>query len=239
MEKKLKIVTKNGSIVTPGELLAENYKTNKTSEEYRRNNNGTYLKDDKVYSSTVGIFNEKGLRVVKLGGTYIPKEGDYIIGRVIDMNFSNWFIDIEGPYDAGMRISEASKEYIDTDKYDMTHYFDFDDLLFAKIIDITDGKKISLTAKESGLGKLRGGITTRIDPSKVPRLIGTNESMINLIEKQTKTQIEVGHNGVAWIKGEAEGMKKAKDAISLIDKESHVKGLTDKIENMLKKGDKK
>lgn len=239
MEKKMKILVKDGSIVTPGELLAENYESTKTDEEYLIKDNGTYKKEKNVYSSVVGIFKEKTMSVIKLGGDYIPKEGDYIIGKIIDMNFSNWFVDIRGPYDAGMRISEASKEYIDTDKYDMTHYYDFSDILFAKIIDITDGKKISLTAKEQGLGKLRGGILTNIDPSKVPRLIGTNESMINMIEKATSTQIEAGHNGYVWIKGKSSEVKRVKEAIQLINEESHTKGLTEKVEKLLKKGGKK
>jgi exosome complex component RRP4 len=234
----MKIVAKNNSIVTPGELLAEKVISKVVHEEYRlTKEDGTYKKDDNVYSSVVGIFKEKGLRVVKLGGAYIPKVGDYVIGTIIDMTFSNWFVDIRGPYDAGMRISEASKEYIDTDKYDMTHYYDFNDIIFAKIIDITDGKKISLTAKEDGLGNLRGGVLATIDPSKVPRLIGTNESMISMIEKLTKTQIEVGHNGYVWIKGSADGIKQVKEVIKIINQESHKRGLTSRIEKLL--GDKR
>lgn len=228
--KIMKTVVKNGSIVTPGELLAEGIKSN-TRREY----DGTYKKNESVYSCVVGIFNEKDLRVVKLSGEYVPRTGDYIIGRVVGMNFSNWFIDIGAPYDAGLRISEASHKYLDTDKYDMAHYFDFEDVVFAKIIEITGSKKISLTCKERGLGKLSGGILTKIDPSKYARLIGKNDSMVDMIEKLTKTRVEAGHNGFVWIKGEPSGIKKAKDAVKLVNDESHVHGLTKKVEKLLKK----
>ncbi|PIU63179.1 RNA-binding protein [archaeon CG07_land_8_20_14_0_80_38_8] len=235
----MEIKVKDKSIVTPGELIAANVKFSDADEEYRiKMNNGIYKKGSNVYASVVGIFKENGLKVIQLSGSYIPRQGDYIIGKVIDMSFSNWFVDIRGPYEAGLRISEASTKYLDTDKYDMSHYFDFGEYIFAKITDITDSKKISLSCKESGLGKLEGGIITRIDPSKFPRLLGTNDSMIDMIEKLSNTKIEAGHNGLVWIKGPAEGVKKAKEAVKLINKESHLTGLTEKVEKLLQGGKK-
>ena len=226
----MKIKVKDNEIVTPGELIAEDVK-----DYHIKNNNGVYLKKDKIYSSVVGIFNEKSMKIVKLGGVYIPKRGDYVVGTIIDMNFSNWFVDILGPYDAGMHISDASMDYIDTKKNDMTYYYDFGDFVFAKITEVTDSKKISLTAKEKGLGKLTGGIVTRINPSKLPRLIGTNKSMIEMIQKQTNTTIKVGQNGLIWIKGDPVNVKKVKEVVSIINEESHTKGLTKKIESILNK----
>jgi len=74
-----------------------------------------------------------------------------------------------------------------------------------------------------------------ITPSKVPRLIGKQGSMIELIKNKTNCQIIVGQNGVVWIKGEQEGL--AAKAILTIENESHISGLTDKITAMLEKGE--
>ncbi|MBN1923365.1 MAG: RNA-binding protein [Nanoarchaeota archaeon] len=225
-----KILLENKTIVTPGELIADG--------EGFAARDGSYNKGSKVYSSVVGIVNIKdnNIRVVKLGGEYNPQKDDYVVGIVTDMNFSNWFVDIGCPYDAGLRISEASRDYIDTDRYDMTHYFNYGDVIFAKIIELTESKKIGLTLKEPDLKKLEGGVLARIDPPKVPRLMGTKGSMVDMIEKKTKTTIYVGDNGYVWIKGNADDVKKVKEVISIINNESHISGLTKKIEDLLNKG---
>jgi len=83
--------------------------------------------------------------------------------------------------------------------------------------------------------KLIGGRILTITPSKVPRLIGKEGSMIELIKDKSKCRIIVGQNGIVWIKGEKEGL--ASKAILMVDKESHTTGLTDKISEFLDKGD--
>ncbi len=227
-----RLMLKNKEIVTPGELLAKGNFNNR---------DGTYRVGDKIYSSIVGILdiNENNIRVIKLGGVYIPKKNDYVIGIIEDMNFSNWFVNIRGPFEAGLPIREASKEYIDLDKYDMTDYYDYGDIIFAKILDITSNNKITLTMKEPELRKLEGGILTTINPSKVPRLIGKKGNMITMIKEKTKTQIIIGNNGYVWMKGDAEDIKRVKEVVKLIEAESHTRGLTDKIERLLSKGDKR
>ncbi len=99
--------------------------------------------------------------------------------------------------------------------------------------------KISLTLKEPDLKKLVGGVITKIDTPKVPRLMGTKGSMIDMIEKKTNTTIYAGDNGYIWIKGKAANVKKVKEIVQIINNESHVSGLTNKIEKLLNKGDKK
>ena len=82
--------------------------------------------------------------------------------------------------------------------------------------------------------KLIGGRILKITPSKVPRVIGKAGSMIELIKDKTKCQIIVGQNGVIWIKGEKESL--ASKTILMIEKESHISGLTDKITKFLENG---
>jgi exosome complex component RRP4 len=79
--------------------------------------------------------------------------------------------------------------------------------------------------------KLFGGITIKITPYKVARVIGKGGSMIELIKKKTGSEIYVGQNGVIWIKGG--NKEKAIEAILTIEKEAHTVGLTEKIAKML------
>ena len=90
-----------------------------------------------------------------------------------------------------------------------------------------------MTLKSRGLGRLDGGRIIKINPHKVPRVIGKEGSMINLIKDKTRTEITVGQNGFIWIKGDAEGENKAEETIKLIVQESTSSGLTEKIEKFL------
>ena len=79
--------------------------------------------------------------------------------------------------------------------------------------------------------KLKGGVVIKITPSKVPRLIGKQGSMVNLIKEKTGTVIRVGQNGLVWLDGEK--VEKAIKAIKLIDEKSHIYGLTEGISKLL------
>ena len=92
---------------------------------------------------------------------------------------------------------------------------------------------VDLTLKSRGLGKLEGGRIIRINSHKVPRIIGKEGSMINLIKDKTWTEITVGQNGCVWLKGDLEGERRAEEAINLIVKEAASEGLTDKVEKFL------
>ena len=67
----------------------------------------------------------------------------------------------------------------------------------------------------------------RINPAKVPRLIGKEGSMINMIKDKTGCRINVGQNGRIWLDGgETEACLKA---ISMIEEGAAVEGLTDRV----------
>ena len=63
-------------------------------------------------------------------------------------------------------------------------------------------------------------------------------SMISLIKKYTRCRIFVGQNGRIWIDGDGQDVQKAIEIIELIEKESLSFGLTNKIEELLKKDSK-
>ena len=226
---KSELLVKERQIVIPGETLARGLDFLPSSGCYRVNN--------EIKSKLLGLvkLKERFIGIIPLAGVYIPKTSDGIIGLVEDMQTTIWIVDINSPYDAILPLSEAVGEYVDLNRTDISIYYDIGDLIYAKVLNVSKSKQVQLTMNDHRARKLIGGRVLTITPSKVPRLIGKQGSMIELIKNKTGCQIIVGQNGVVWIKGEKEGL--AAKAILTIENESHVTGLTDKITAMLEKGE--
>ncbi|MFB0560485.1 MAG: exosome complex RNA-binding protein Rrp4 [Candidatus Lokiarchaeia archaeon] len=222
---------KNRDIVVPGELLAEG--------EYKPGE-GTFKEGNNIYSSVVGLAEVKGklIQVVAFEGAYIPKAGDVVIGKVIDVKMTSWKIDIKSPYQALMRPSNVfeRERRLDPVKDDLRHFFNVGDTLVAKILSFDRTRTPVLTTKERGLGKLQGGYLIEMLPTKIPRLIGRKGSMINMIKKETGCQIVIGQNGVVWVSGKNfEDEERVIKAIRQIEREAHTSGLTDRIRDLIHK----
>ena len=65
--------------------------------------------------------------------------------------------------------------------------------------------------------------------------MGNYNSCRIIIKKYTKCRIFVGQNGRIWIDGDEDGIKKVINTIKRIEHESLSFGLTNKIEELLKK----
>jgi len=211
-------------IVLPGEYLGE---------KKGRKIKNVYLEGEKVFSKYLGILkeNENELSVVPLAGKYMPKVGDRIIGMISEVEVSGWFVDINSPYIAFLPLGLAVEEFVDITRADLSRYYDVGDVIFCRISKVTKNKIIQVSMKDPMARKLYKGMTIRITPYKVGRVIGKGGSMIQLIKKKTGCEILVGQNGVIWIKGKNKA--KAVKAILTIEKEAHTVGLTEKIERML------
>ncbi len=223
-----KLLVKEREIVIPGQELAEGL-------DYLPGQ-GTFREDNKIIANYLGLLstNERFIKVIPLTGRYIPKVNDLVIGKVVEIGFYGWSIDIGSAYNAMLSIRDAA-EFIERDD-DLTKYYDYGDLVVAKINKVTRSKSIDLTTKGPGLKKLDGGKIIDVTPSKVPRMIGKQGSMIQLIKEKTGCNIIIGQNGRVWIKGEStEKEILASNAIIKIEQESHTEGLTDKIKKMLEK----
>ena len=55
--------------------------------------------------------------------------------------------------------------------------------------------------------------------------------MVEMIKQMTNTPIVVGQNGIVWVKGDHEDI--AMDTIAMIERKSHVHGLTDQVKASL------
>ena len=201
-------------IVIPGELL---------TDDKKKLGQNVYSRDGKIYSMIVGILSEsdKYVSVIPLNGSYIPNEGDGIIlivssevsvGFVLDYNFTN---------DTFIPKSTLSKN------------LDIGTVIFARIkekkgIDSIDLDNINILPK---------GNILKVSPVKVPRLIGKNDSMINLLKEYTKSEIVIGKNG--WICYNSKNPKLLERTINLICKNSQKTNLTDNIKSFLEKNIKR
>jgi exosome complex component RRP4 len=211
-------------VVVPGESLARGLDM--------LPGDGTFRLNDEIRASVLGLADVKGrlAKVIPLGGRYIPKEGDVVIGVVDGVRFSNWAIEINSPYGAVLPISEASDSYIDTRKNDMSDFFAIGDTILAKVVFVDGQMNTNVSLRGPGLQKLSGGHVFEMAPAKVPRVIGKGGSMVRTIKEATGCNIFVGQNGRIWLKGpnrESEAL--AIRTIKKIEAEAHTSGLTDRI----------
>ena len=216
------IYVENKDLVIPGQILAD--------DEYYAGR-GTFKENGKVCSSLMGrvSLRNKKLRVIPLKSKYVPKKGDVVIGKIKDVRFSMWDVDINSPYSGILPAFEV----FGREKKELNKVYDVGDVLFLRVVDVDEIKKAKLGLKGRGMGKFKGGIIVDIAPTKVPRLIGKKGSMINMIKDKTNCKIVVGQNGLVWVKGDEDMEQLTREVIHLIEEEAHTSGLTNKIKNKL------
>ncbi len=228
-----KLNVKDKDIVVPGEVIAESMDYVPTA--------GTYRDGDKIIAAQVGMISMDGrlIKLIPLSGRYFPREGDTVIGRVTNAGFNNWFIDIGYANEAVLPLKEGTSEYIDRGA-DLSKYYDIGDYVMCKVIRVTRSVAIDLTMRGPGLRKLNGGKIVNVTPAKVPRVIGKQGSMVNLIKEKTGCRISVGQNGWVWIQAdEPKAEMLATRAVQQIEEKAHNHGLTDEITNLLSQEMKK
>jgi exosome complex component RRP4 len=221
------ILVKERQLVIPGETLARGLDF--------LPGNGCFRVNNEIRAKLLGLvkIKDRFISVIPLAGVYRPRPGDGVIGFVDDIQTTFWIIDINSPYSAILPLGEAVSEYVDLSKTDISIYYDIGDVIYAKVLSVSKSKIVQLTMNDYRARKLIGGRILKITPTKVPRLIGKEGSMIELIKNKTNCRIIVGQNGVVWIKGEKEGL--AVEAILTVERESHTIGLTDRISELLEK----
>jgi exosome complex component RRP4 len=229
----LTIFSENKQLVVPGELLAEG--------DYRIGFN-TYKLGNRIYADRLGLarIDKKKVEVMALTSFYAPLIGDLVIGKVVETNMNSWTVDINAPYLATLRGSDALNKPFKPQRDDLARFLDVGDLIVACVTAYDRTRAPSLTIREPGLGKIQNGQIMKVTPTKIPRIIGRKGSMINLLKENTKCQITVGQNGIIHIKSKnPEDEVKAIDAIQKIEDEAHTSGLTDRVTEMFKGKDKK
>ncbi len=210
-------------IVVPGDLLAISSK---------RAGPGTFSEGGKIFAAQLGIkiVRPDSISVVPLSGQYMPMRGDLVVGKIVDVGASNWLVDINSPYPSPLHVNEVPwrVEFGETRKF-----MSVGDVVLLKVVGVDEVKRVSVSMQDHGLRKLSGGMVIEMSPSKVPRVIGKNGSMIQTLKNMTGCRIYVGQNGRIWIDGELDDMTLAVKAIKIIEDEAHSAGLTEKVKRFL------
>lgn len=214
------------TIVIPGEVIV-------SGEDYLPGE-GVRREGDDVVANRFGMSEVSGrvVKVIPLSGAYIPRRNNVVIGRVTDITFNGWLIDVDWAGNAFLPIAESPR-FINQNEMDQ--FLAIGDMLSAKIWSIK-GKGIDLTIKGKGLGKLEGGFAFKVNASRVPRIIGREGSMIMLIKDKTGCSVSVGQNGWVWINGpDSASVFRARKAIEYVANNVHITGLTDHMEEWFNK----
>ncbi len=192
-------------IVIPGELLAE--------RPIRSEN--TLVEGNMTYATVLSLFDEAKGVLIPLESVWYPKHGETVIGIIEETRLNSYNVDLNSSF-KGMILSKFSETR-----------FAQGDIVEAVVRDIDETKTVMLMHARS----LYGGKIIDIKPSKIPRIIGRENTMLNQLMQGTMSSIKVGTNGRVWIKGGDASL--ATEAILRIQEEAHTAGLTERIKTML------
>ena len=213
-------------VVIPGEVIV-------SGTDYLPGE-GTEKKGNDIIAHRYGLAEEVArlVKVIPLSGVYSPRRGNVVIGKISNITFNGWLIDIGCPENSFLSVAEYPK-FVHKNELDLV--MKIGDMIVAKIKDV-NRKSIDLTMRLKGLGKIDEGIIIQVNPNKVPRVIGKEGSMINLIKEETGCNITVGQNGFIWIKGDSvEKELFAKSAMTFITEKSFLSGLTEEVKKWFDK----
>ena len=212
-------------IVIPGEIIAG---------EDLLPGDWTMKQGNNIVATRMGIMEKQDrlVKIIPISGVYIPRHGNVIIGEIKDINFNGWQVEIGGPYGAFLMLRECPGF---VEESEMETVYGVGDLIVAQILNVKrTSVDLTMKQREGGLGKIKDGLIIRVNPHRVPRIIGKEGSMINLIKEATGCYVTVGQNGLIWIRGDNIDAKLfAKHAIEFIVENTTVEGLTEKVEKWL------
>lgn len=209
---------KDRDMIIPGQLLGSDlfYDMNCFTEK------------GNVYSCVEGMVRVDGrkIKLVPSSGVYMPRRDDVVIGVISDVLVGKWLVEINSPYVCAMRGEEVSR---DAAKTDLSRFYKVGDIITAKVSDVNEVYSCQLIKP----WKVEAGLIIDVGPKRVPRVVGKQKSMLNMIRDKTGSRVIVGQNGKIWIKGG--NVDLAVSTIKRIEKYAQTQGLTDKIAGLLEK----
>ncbi len=218
----------NRDLVIPGDVLYEG--RIKTGDN-------THRSQGKVSASRIGLvdYSRGTVSVIALEAGFNPLVGDLVVGEVIDIELGHWLVDIDAATDAVLNVPDAIDTAFRTDIV-MPDILDVGDIIVAKIVDMDRRRTPILSILGRDLGRVEEGFIVRLTPSKIPRLIGKKGSMVNMILRETGCDIVIGQNGRILINGKTREQEvHAVSVIEKIETEAHIPGLTNRVQEYLKK----
>src|SRR2546427_105524 len=90
-------------------------------------------------------------------------------------------------------------------------------------------------AAQLGIRNEHEGLVSEIPPTKVPRVIGKQGTMVSMIMDLTGCRIYVGQNGRIWLDGDDRSAAIATMAIRLIEERAQAVGLTEAVRELIER----
>lgn len=174
----------------------------------------TVVEGNSTYASVVGFSDEEG-KFIPMKCAYSPKPGDNVVGVIAWVRGNGYRVDLNLPF--GGFLSER----------DTRVPFAIGEILYGKVKDVDEIGNADITEPR----KLPPGKIIEFPATKIPRLIGKRNSMLMAIMQGTGAEIYVGNNGYVWLSGG--DVPLALRAIEIIEKKSHMSGLTQEITDFL------
>jgi exosome complex component RRP4 len=176
----------------------------------------------------------KRLDVIALKSFYQPKTGDLVVGIVKEPTMAGWTVDINSPFLAFLPLSEYPGKRIRLSRDNIGKILESRTVLIGVVKDASIFSSPVLTLRSRGLGVVSNGSLLSITASKVPRLIGKKGSMLSIIERETGARLTVGQNGRVIVHSEdVKVIEKVREVIKMVERESHIYGLTERVEALL------
>ncbi|MCS7146480.1 MAG: exosome complex protein Rrp4 [Nitrososphaerota archaeon] len=204
-------------VVTPGQLL---------SDDQRTAGAHTYVYGGKVYAAVAGIiqYRDSRINILPSKSPYKPSESDFVVGIITDSKPSHYEVDL-GWHLVGFLHNLGRRSRI---------RLQIGDVVYTQV----KNSGIRGVFLEGGqkLVKISRGLLIRVSPVKIPRIIGKKGSMLNVLNSESGCRLYVGRNGLIAIVGESPEKELAvASAIKMIEEESHLPGLTERVTHHLRK----
>ena len=193
------------------------------------------LEGNRVMSTAIGFSEIKDnlVNVTPLTGLYTPKTDDLVIGKIISHNALSWQVDINSYYSGILTAFDIFGKDYSPSRDDLSLKLNTGDIILARIANVNSRDPL-ITIIGENLGKIDSGELIKISPTKIPRLIGKHDSMIQTIEASTNATITVGQNGLIIIKCDnSTGLKNAIASIKMIGVTHNDANIEEKIQNIL------
>ncbi len=215
-------------MVIPGDQLA--------SADDLKAGKGVYREASSLWASQVGFRSDRSqfVNVVPFNGGYRPRVQDNLICLCIGQNPSSWLMDIGASHPATMHVTESPWR---VDFGDTGRFLAIGDVVYSSVLLVDEIGHLQVSMKGPGFRKLYGGTLVKVSPYTVPRIIGRNGSMVNMLKEYTQTRIIVGQNGWVWVDGKLKNMQVIKAALKLIQKQAFSSGLTNRVKLFLEESE--
>jgi len=212
------------TVVVPGEVVSD--------DASKLPGDNTYKDNGKIIANRFGVVEDMGkiVKIVPISGVYEPRRGNNVLGIVTDVTFNGWLLDVDCSASGFLSLMDYPRF---VNKNDLEEHLRIGDVVYAKIMGVKK-KGIDVTMKQRGLVKVEGGILIRVNPQKIPRVIGKEGSMIMAIRNMTGCRIIAGQNGLVSIRGDDKDLELLTvKAIRFVEANALTSGLTERVSEML------